>query len=106
MALQRLDEAIDCCVRCLDYDPDNKGVQAVLDKGRKAQEAKEKQEQERLERIRKEEQLKRKLRNAYKVQANLYIILTVLNLQLVLLGKESYRYSQSRRLCQSVRTSL
>lgn len=72
MSLERLDEAIDCCVRCLDYDPENKGVQVVLDKGRKAKEAKEKKEQERLERIRKEEQLKRKLRNAYKVQTNFF----------------------------------
>src|SRR5437762_683750 len=44
-ALERLEEAVDCCVRCLVFDPQNTAVQALENKAKEAQEAKVKKEE-------------------------------------------------------------
>ena len=42
VALERLDEAIDCCERCLQFDKENASVKSTLEKALKLKEAKEK----------------------------------------------------------------
>jgi hypothetical protein len=67
MALERFEEAVDCCDRCLQFDPDNQSVQVMRDKASKAWQEKVKKETERLERVRRQEQAKRRLHEAFKV---------------------------------------
>lgn len=66
LALERVDDAIDCCDRCLQIDKDNKSVQSVRERASKAKAAKELKDQERLERIRKEKELNTRLSAAFK----------------------------------------
>lgn len=67
MALERFDEAIDCCDRCLQFDKNNKDVRALRQKARDLKDAKEKKERDRQERIRKEKEHQQRLEAAYKV---------------------------------------
>ncbi|KAI0677475.1 40S ribosomal protein S7 [Trametes maxima] len=66
IALERYDEALDCCDRCLDFDKGNKAVQATRDKAAKLKEAKDRKERERQERLRQEQLKQARLRAAYK----------------------------------------
>jgi tetratricopeptide (TPR) repeat protein len=75
IALERFDEAIDCCERCLAFDEGNLGVRSVHDKAKKGQEAKEKKEREKQERLRKEAEEQRKLKQAFDVRPPLPIAL-------------------------------
>ena len=68
VALERFDEALDCCDRCLQFDADNKGVQGVRARTLDRKAAIEKKEQTRLERIRKEQEAEMKLKIAYRVR--------------------------------------
>ena len=68
VALERYDEALDCCDRCLEFDKDNKGVQGVREKATKLKEEKERKERERQERLRQEQLKKERLRAAYRVR--------------------------------------
>ncbi|KAI0375711.1 40S ribosomal protein S7 [Pilatotrama ljubarskyi] len=72
-ALERYDEALDCCDRCLQFDKDNKGVQAAREKAAKLQEAKERKERERQERIRQEQLKQARLKAAYK-ERNILVV--------------------------------
>ncbi|KIK65624.1 hypothetical protein GYMLUDRAFT_240129 [Collybiopsis luxurians FD-317 M1] len=72
-ALDRLEEAIDCCNRCLEYDQANKAVQTVMERASKLKTAKDKKEQERQERIRQEQKAKMKLNNAY-IERNIFVL--------------------------------
>lgn len=67
VALERFEEAIDCCVRCLEYDSENKGVRTVLERATKLKAAKDKKEQERQQKLWREQQAKIKMNNALKV---------------------------------------
>jgi len=73
MALERFDEAIDCCDRCLQFDEKNKDVRALRQKAENQKTAKEKRERERQERIREEQEHKRRLEAAFK-ERNLIVI--------------------------------
>ena len=68
LALERFEEALDCCTRCLDFDPTNKSVQQLSDRAQKGKLLQDKKTQERIqERIRMSE-LKRELDLCYKVR--------------------------------------
>lgn len=67
LALDRLDEALDCCDRCLTYDADNANVQDLRKKVSKLKDAKEKRQAERQTQIRKQQEKEMKLRLAFKV---------------------------------------
>ena len=71
VALERFDEAIDCCVRCLQFDKDNAGVKGLHEKALNSKDVKEKKERERQEKIRHEQGEKRRLGEAYKVRIKL-----------------------------------
>jgi len=65
IALERLEEALDCCDRCLAYDMKNTDVKALRSKAEKLKEAREKKERERLEQVKRKQELERKLRLAF-----------------------------------------
>jgi tetratricopeptide (TPR) repeat protein len=69
IALERLEEALDCCDRCLSFDPDNKGVQSVRHKAREAKAAMDQRQKERLERIKRERNAEQLLQAAFKVRS-------------------------------------
>ncbi|KAJ8481730.1 hypothetical protein ONZ51_g5828 [Trametes cubensis] len=73
IALERYDEALDCCDRCLQFDKENKAVQATREKAAKLKEAKERRERERQERIRQEQLKQERLRAAYK-ERNIIVV--------------------------------
>ncbi|KAI0352883.1 40S ribosomal protein S7 [Trametes cingulata] len=73
IALERYDEALDCCDRCLQYDKDNKSVQAAREKAAKLKEAKDRKERERQERMRQEQLKQTRLKAAYK-ERNLIVV--------------------------------
>ncbi|TFY59271.1 hypothetical protein EVJ58_g5880 [Rhodofomes roseus] len=66
VALERFDEAIDCCDRCLQFDEKNKDVRALRQRAEGQKFAKEEKEKKRQERIRKEQEHKRRLEVAFK----------------------------------------
>lgn len=67
VALDRLEEAIDCCTRCLEFDKDNEGVLGVLEHAAKSKATKDKVDLERKEKLRQELLAKAKLDSAFKV---------------------------------------
>ena len=69
LALDRPEESLDCCDRCLMYDPDNEGVRSVRDRALKVKAEKSRQDSEKKERILKEQREKTLLRNAFKVHS-------------------------------------
>ncbi|KAK0231124.1 40S ribosomal protein S7 [Armillaria fumosa] len=73
VSLRRVDEAIDCCTRCLEYDVDNKGVRGVLERATKIKVEKERKEKERQERLRKEQEAQRKINSAFK-ERNILVV--------------------------------
>ncbi|KAF4619617.1 hypothetical protein D9613_005433 [Agrocybe pediades] len=68
MKLERLEEALDCCDRCLSYDPDNSGVNTVKERALKAKEEADRKEREKQERIRREEEKKLKMKMALRAR--------------------------------------
>jgi len=68
LKLERTDEALDCCDRCLSYDPENSSMKAVKERTLKAKEEAERKEREKQERIRKEEEKKLKMKMALRVR--------------------------------------
>ena len=52
--LERYDEAIDCCDRCLCFDKDNKDVRTLRERARQEKTIKDKKERERQDRLRRE----------------------------------------------------
>jgi small subunit ribosomal protein S7e len=67
LALDRVEEAIDCCARCLAFDPNNSGTKSVHAKALKAKQDKEALERARQERIRQEGKDREILATAYQV---------------------------------------
>lgn len=70
MSLERFEEAIDCCDRCLSYDVDNKGVQIVLERASKSKAQKDKKEKERQERLQREQAAKLQMNIAFRVRSS------------------------------------
>ncbi|KAF8528683.1 hypothetical protein JB92DRAFT_2862117 [Gautieria morchelliformis] len=68
LALERFEEAQDCCTRCLDFDPTNTSVRQLLDRAQKGKLLKEKKVQERAEQLKRVEELKRELNLCYKAR--------------------------------------
>lgn len=68
VALERYDEAVDSCSRCLSFDQTNGLVLSLKEKAGKLQDAKVKKEREREERLRVAEVKGRRLQAAFKVR--------------------------------------
>ena len=68
VALERYDEAVDSCSRCLNFDPTNQPVFSLKEKAKKLCDAKVKKEQEKQGRLRAAEDKRRRLRIAFKVR--------------------------------------
>ena len=68
--LERVEEGIDCCDRCLVFDKDNESVQGVRERLINAKAAKDRKERERVERVRKENELIRRLKAAFQVTSS------------------------------------
>lgn len=68
-ALERYEESLDCCERCLEYDPENKGVRSIRDRSAKAKAEKLRKESEKQERIHNEQREKKLLQVAFKVHS-------------------------------------
>ena len=67
MALDRLEEALDCCARCLSFDAKNKGIQTIRNQVVTTKIEMDRKKQEKLERLRKEEEVKQRMSLAFKV---------------------------------------
>ena len=67
LALERVEQALDCCDRCLQFDPDNQGVIGARDRAVAAKAKKDRKEAERLEKIHAEKELKRRMNLALQV---------------------------------------
>ncbi|KAG2158989.1 40S ribosomal protein S7 [Suillus bovinus] len=70
-ALGRYEESLDCCERCLEYDPENQGVRSVRDSSAKAKAEKLRKECEKQERIHNKQREKKLLQVAFK-ERNLF----------------------------------
>lgn len=67
LALERFEEALDCCDRCLLYDQQNKSVQGLRDKTLELKKVRETKEQEKRDRILRQEKEKKQLQVAFQV---------------------------------------
>jgi len=67
IALERYDEAVDSCSRCLRFDPTNQSVFSLKEEVGKLHDAKVKKEREKQERLRVTEENRRRLQVAFKV---------------------------------------
>ena len=67
LALERPEEALDCCSRCLSYDSDNTNMQAVKQRVEDAKIKKDEKQRKRQEYIRTEQESERKLKAAFRV---------------------------------------
>ncbi|KAF7794535.1 hypothetical protein EIP86_005669 [Pleurotus ostreatoroseus] len=54
VALERLEEALDCCNRCLQFDKDNTAVKSLREKTSQSKKAKDEKQKQREEKLRKE----------------------------------------------------
>jgi tetratricopeptide (TPR) repeat protein len=70
VALERYEEAIDCCDRCLSFSPDNDGVKALRNKAIQADEAKKLKIKQTEERERQAKMQKMQLAFALKVSGD------------------------------------
>lgn len=68
MALDRVEEALDCCTRCLSFDKDNKGIQTLFERATTVKAEKDRKENERLAQIRKKQEDERLMRIAFRVR--------------------------------------
>jgi len=68
MALERFDEALDCCVRCLEFDAENETMKRLRDRAQANLGIKEKKEKEKQEKLRQEAETKRELQMAFKAR--------------------------------------
>lgn len=96
MALDRVNEALDCCVRCLDFDKENKSIIGVYDRAAKAKEVKDRKDKEKAERLRKEEEARRQMEIAFRVRHTLPKKVEAPNSHLA--GTEPHCHSQRRCL--------
>lgn len=65
--LGKLEEALDCCQRCLSYDSTNAGIKVLQDRAIKLKEERDRKEQEKMEQKRKEEYSKMVMKAALRV---------------------------------------
>jgi small subunit ribosomal protein S7e len=72
VALERYDEAVDSCSRCLGFDPTNQPVVSLKEKAEKLHDAKVKKEQEKQERVRVAEEKRKRLQVAFRVCGTFY----------------------------------
>lgn len=68
MALERYEEAVDSCARCLRFDPANQPVNSLKAKAEKLHGEKVRKEHEKRERLREAEEKRRRLQAAFKVR--------------------------------------
>jgi len=68
VAMERYDEAVDSCSRCLRFDPTNQSVFSLKEKAGKLHDAKVEKEREKQERLRVTEENRRRLQAAFKVR--------------------------------------
>lgn len=68
LALERFEEALDGCSRCLVFDPTNKSVQQLLDRAQKGKLLRDTRAQERIEEHKRIAELQRELDLCYKVR--------------------------------------
>ena len=68
LALERYEEALDVCNRCLAYDTGNASVQNARDRAQKAKDIRDKKELDRQDKLRREREEKRRLRVALEVR--------------------------------------
>ncbi|KAG5645754.1 hypothetical protein DXG03_005291 [Asterophora parasitica] len=66
VALDRVEEALDCCDRCLAFDVENKGVLQLRERAVKVKAEKDRREREKAERLRKEQEAQRRLDIAFR----------------------------------------
>lgn len=67
MALDRTEDALDACQRCLSFDSDNAGLRTLHERVAKAKALKEEKERNRLDRLKKETMKKKRLQKAFEV---------------------------------------
>lgn len=67
LALERVEEALDCCDRCIQFDPENKGVLSVRERATEAKVKRDRKEAARLKQIQQEKELKRVMNFAFQV---------------------------------------
>ena len=68
MSLGRIDEALDCCNRCLSYDTDNTGIKVLRERVLTVKKETDRKEQVKQERLRKEGEDKMKMQIAFRVR--------------------------------------
>jgi len=66
MSLGRIDEALDCCLRCLAYDTDNLGIKVLRERALTVKKDTDRKERDKQERLRKEEEAKMKMQIAFR----------------------------------------
>jgi tetratricopeptide (TPR) repeat protein len=102
VALERAEEALDCCDRCLAFDPENKGIQAVRLRAQQMKSDSEKKEKDRQEKLQRAKEAKYKLNLAFRVRDCSDCRKSV-NL---ITGAKSHSDSEQGRLAKSLRTAL
>ena len=76
VALERLEEALDCCDRCLQFDKDNAAIKSLREKTYQSKKAKDEKQKQREEKLKKERAEQAILSAAYQVgprPPNLYV---------------------------------
>ncbi|KAG6918228.1 hypothetical protein DXG01_015821 [Tephrocybe rancida] len=73
MALDRVEEALDCCDRCLTFDSGNNGVLQLRERATKVKSEKDRREKEKAERLRKEQEAKQAMSIAFR-ERNLIVL--------------------------------
>jgi len=68
LALEKLEEGLDCCDRCLRFDPTNSSVRGLRDKIARAKFEKDQRDAEKAERSRKEREERRIMTAAFQVR--------------------------------------
>jgi len=65
MALDRIDEALDCCARCLSFDVHNNGIRTVHDHAVQVKAQQDRKKQEKQEQLRKKEEARQRMSVAF-----------------------------------------
>ena len=68
MSLGRIDEALNCCNRCLAYDTNNIGIKALRERVLTVKKDTDRKEQDKQERLRREGEDKMKMQIAFRVR--------------------------------------
>lgn len=68
LSLGRIEEALDCCTRCLAYDADNPGIKILQERALVVKNETDLKDREKQERLRKEEEGKMKMKIAFRVR--------------------------------------